>query len=191
MRSHLACQPAIQSYMVILVLSHSWDTQGYSPPPIIQVYPPGSTRCSHGTSGQCHHHNQLGPGSGQSWSPSPHNEAPQPLQTQHLSTSSSSGGNHHSSHIPLASIPEIITWFTYLDWDEEWGHDGINFAPLSHILKGKGFVHLSQLSDRYIKISNLKEWLGIDTGTAITIFQYANEDLEAIRSGEWFFPHEF
>ena len=146
--------------------------------------------------GQCHHpshdSDQPNSGAGQSRSPLPHNEAPQPAQTQHLRVTSSSGSRNHagsgSQRIPLASIPQISKWFAYLDQDEERSGDGIVFTPFGDILKARGIVRLSQLSDRYIKLSDLEQWLGIDTGTAITIFQYANEDLEAIKSGEWVFP---
>ncbi|KIK91768.1 hypothetical protein PAXRUDRAFT_613001 [Paxillus rubicundulus Ve08.2h10] len=47
---------------------------------------------------------------------------------------------------------------------------------------------LSQLSDRYIKLSDIEVWLGVDCGMATTIFQYTDEDLEAKKSGECAFP---
>lgn len=114
------------------------------------------------------------------------------MQTQRLRVTPPPGRNRagSGSRIPLASIPQISKWLAYLDQDEERSSDGIVFTPFGDILKARGIVRLSQLSDRYIKLSDLEQWLGIDTGTAITIFQYANEDLEAIKSGEWVFPHD-
>ncbi|KAF8120014.1 hypothetical protein EV363DRAFT_1460284 [Boletus edulis] len=160
---------------------------GYPPPPVIQVYPPPGNGC--GASGQCHHHDQLGAGRSQSRSQSrsrsPHSEASQLTRTQHLTASDTS---HHSSRIPHASNPSITDWFTYLDRDAERNQDGVTFTPFGHLLKEKGFTRLSQLSHKYVGLSDLEDWLGIQRGTAITIFQYVDEDLEAIRSGEWVFP---
>ncbi|KIK81249.1 hypothetical protein PAXRUDRAFT_832976 [Paxillus rubicundulus Ve08.2h10] len=88
-------------------------------------------------------------------------------------------------------IPELTSWFAYLDQDEERSQDEVTFKPFGHLLKAKGITRLSQLSDRYIKLSHLEDWLGIDRDTAITIFQYADEDLDTMKSGEWVFPGHF
>jgi hypothetical protein len=44
-----------------------------------------------------------------------------------------------------------------------------------------GFFKITQLSRKYIELSELSRWLGINEGTAVLIFQYVDEDTEKFR----------
>ncbi|KAF8835703.1 hypothetical protein BDN67DRAFT_1015315 [Paxillus ammoniavirescens] len=105
----------------------------------------------------------------------------------HLHAGTSSGSNSQScstSPIPMASIPLISDWLTYLDQHPERNQDGVVFALFGPIFKEKGFVCLSQLASKHVSISDLQAWLGVTMGTAISIKDYADEDLEAVRAGK-------
>ena len=56
--------------------------------------------------------------------------------------------------------------------------------PFGLIFKEKGFVRLSQLASKHVSISNLQAWLGVTMGIAVSIEDYADEDLEAVRAGK-------
>lgn len=105
-------------------------------------------------------------------------------------TPSSSNTPSLSPHptIPITDIPDIVSWFAFLDRHEQRNQDGLTFTPYGPILKAKGFLRLSQLTLDFFRLSDLQTWLGIEVGTAILIMQYAEEDLAAIRSGKWVFP---
>jgi hypothetical protein len=87
----------------------------------------------------------------------------------------------------MADMPEIVHWFKSLDEHDQQNKDGITFAPYGPILRGKGFRWLSQLSRDHVKPSNLVELLGIRVGTAISIMQYAEQDLQAVNAGRFIF----
>ncbi|KAI6024530.1 hypothetical protein EDC04DRAFT_2900039 [Pisolithus marmoratus] len=105
----------------------------------------------------------------------PHHAMPLPLPSQHL---------------PTAEIPDIISWFSSLDQDEQHSKDGILFQPFGDVLQEKGFLRISQLSPDFVKIPALQDWLGIEVGTTILIMQYVQEDLEMLRAGQCIFPTE-
>jgi hypothetical protein len=103
----------------------------------------------------------------------------------HVGTSSSSNSQSHStSPVPVASIPLISNWLTHLDQHTERNQDGIVFAPFGPIFKERGFVRLSQLASKHVSVSDLQALLGVTTGTAVSIKDYADEDLEAVRAGK-------
>ncbi|KAI6012011.1 hypothetical protein BKA83DRAFT_104934, partial [Pisolithus microcarpus] len=93
-------------------------------------------------------------------------------------------------NIPITDIPDIVSWFAFLDHHEQHNQDGLTFAPYGPILRAKGFLHLSQLTLDFFGLSDLQTWLGIEVRTAVLIMQYAKEDLAAIRSGKWVFPKD-
>ena len=97
-------------------------------------------------------------------------------------------GNFTTSDAMAIKIPDVASWFSYLDRHEQRNKDEITFAPYGVMLKAKGFLRLSQLTLEYVQLRDLQEWLGIEVGTAILIMQYAKEDLEALKSGKWVFP---
>ena len=88
----------------------------------------------------------------------------------------------------LKPVPELIEWFPYLDMHGGRNQDGIVYSQFGPILRAKGFYRLNHLSRKYIQLSDLQEWLGIEVGTAINIFEYAEEDLEAARAGTLVLP---
>ncbi|KAF8834427.1 hypothetical protein BDN67DRAFT_985326 [Paxillus ammoniavirescens] len=106
-----------------------------------------------------------------------------------------SGNNTHSSspfqiNVDISEIPDIISWFKFLDHHDQCNKDGITFVPFGDILKDKGFTRLSQLIPPVVQPSHLEEWLGVKTGIAFTIMQYILANLNAINSGRWIFPRD-
>jgi hypothetical protein len=91
-------------------------------------------------------------------------------------------------NVATITIPDIVSWFSYLDRHEQRNKDGIIFAPYGVTLKAKGFLRLSQLTLEFIQLKDLQEWLGIEVGTAILIMQYAKEDMDALKTSQWVFP---
>ena len=90
--------------------------------------------------------------------------------------------NLATSNMTPIIIPDILAWFSYLDWHEEHNKDGIIFMPYGVTLKAKGFLHISQLTLDFIQPKDLQEWLGIEVGIAILIMQYAKEDMDTLKS---------
>ncbi|KAG6378225.1 hypothetical protein JVT61DRAFT_13924 [Boletus reticuloceps] len=88
----------------------------------------------------------------------------------------------------LKPVPELIEWFSYLDTHGGRNQDGIVYSQFGPVLKAKGFYRLNHISRKYIQLSDLQEWLGVEVGTAINIFEYAEEDLEAARAGTLVLP---
>ncbi|KAI6163839.1 P-loop containing nucleoside triphosphate hydrolase protein [Pisolithus thermaeus] len=78
-------------------------------------------------------------------------------------------------------IPDIISWLAYLDQHEQWNKDGIVFSQFGPVLQKMDFVHISQLSLDFIKLLELQDLLGINLGTAISLMQYARDDLEVVK----------
>ena len=101
-----------------------------------------------------------------------------------LPAHSSSSQSRLTSPVLMASVPLISNWLTHLDQHPERNQDGVVFVPFGPIFKEKGFVRLSQLASKHVSISNLQAWLGVTTGIAVSIKDYADEDLEAVRAGK-------
>ena len=95
---------------------------------------------------------------------------------------------HSISPALLKPVPELVEWFAYLDMHGGRNQDGIVYADFGPVLKGKGFYRLNHLSRKYIELSDLQTWLGIEVGTAINIFEYAEEDLAAAKAGTLVLP---
>ena len=139
--------------------------------------------------------NQMGPGP-MPTIPSPVAQAcpsPQPSILQPLLDSS------HQSHSALPSsgamsplnslgsavpIPDIIPWFEHLEKHEKKPPGGAKFSDFGPILEAKGFDRISQLTHEYIPIDLLQQWLGIEYGTAVLIFQSVEADMRAISTGQ-------
>ena len=92
--------------------------------------------------------------------------------------------------VPAAPTPNIVQWFAYLDTHPQRNQDNIIFKPFGPILREKGYYRLHHLNPKYIKRSDLQQWLGIEDGTAIDIFEYAEEDLKAVKSGMSALPQD-
>jgi hypothetical protein len=84
--------------------------------------------------------------------------------------------------------PDIVTWCQYLDSHKERNRDGIMFEPFGNLLKKRGFIRVTQLTSGFVDRKDLQEWLEIEVGTAILIMQYAKMDVQAIDTGNLFFP---
>ena len=107
----------------------------------------------------------------------------------------SSGNNGRASspfrlNVDISEIPDIISWFKFLDRHDQRNKDGVTFAPFGDALKDRGFTRLSQLTPPVVQPSHLEEWLGIKTGVTVTIMQYILVDLSAINTGKWTFPRD-
>lgn len=107
-----------------------------------------------------------------------------PPHTRTATTSlSPSPSNPTPPPVSVNDIPRIIDWFAYLDQHPQRNQDGVAYAPFGEVMRRNGFVRLSQLTDEYVKLSYLQDLLGIEFGTAISIMQYAKQDLAAVESG--------
>lgn len=62
------------------------------------------------------------------------------------------------------------------------------FEPFGNLLKKRGFIRVTQLTSGFVDRKDLQEWLEIEVGTAILIMQYAKMDVQAIDTGNLFFP---
>ncbi|KAI9570930.1 hypothetical protein HD554DRAFT_2169711 [Boletus coccyginus] len=104
---------------------------------------------------------------------------------QHMGISSGSNSQSCStSPVSMALIPLIPNWLIHLDQHPERNQDGVVFAPFRSTFKEKGFVRLSQLASKHVSVSDLQSWLGVTTGTAVSIKDYADEDLKVVRAGK-------
>ncbi|KAI9572026.1 hypothetical protein HD554DRAFT_2168276 [Boletus coccyginus] len=95
---------------------------------------------------------------------------------------------HSVSPTLLKPVPGLIKWFSYLDTHGGRNKNGVIYSQFGPVLRAKGFSHLNHLSHKYIQLSDLEDWVGIEVGTAIDIFEYAEEDLEAARAGTLVLP---
>ena len=119
--------------------------------------------------------------------------SPQPSILQPLSDSShqsrgalpSSGTTSPPNSLGSAvPIPDIIPWFEHLEKHEKKPPGGAKFSDFGPILEAKGFDRISQLTREYIPIDLLQQWLGIEYGTAVLIFQSVEADMRAISTGQ-------
>ncbi|KAI6097620.1 hypothetical protein EDD16DRAFT_1719116 [Pisolithus croceorrhizus] len=111
-----------------------------------------------------------------------------PMQPTSIASNSSHNAPPSNPSASEPEIPDIISWLVYLDQHKQWNKDGIVFSQFRLVLQKMGFVHISQLSLNFIKLLELQDLLGINLGTAISLMQYARDDLEAVKSGQWTFP---
>ncbi|KAI9569504.1 hypothetical protein HD554DRAFT_2250489 [Boletus coccyginus] len=88
----------------------------------------------------------------------------------------------------LKPVPDLIEWFSYLDTHGGRNKDRVVYSRFGPVLRAKGFYRLNHLSCKYIQLSELQDWLDIEIGTAINIFEYAEDDLEAARAGTLVLP---
>ncbi|KAI9464329.1 hypothetical protein HD554DRAFT_2330052 [Boletus coccyginus] len=88
----------------------------------------------------------------------------------------------------LKPVPDLIEWFSYLDTHGGRNKDRVVYSRFGPVLRAKGFYRLNHLSRKYIQLSELQDWLDIEIGTAINIFEYAEDDLEAARAGTLVLP---
>ena len=145
------------------------------PPPLVIVLPPcGATvQIYYGGNGMPHYpHSQ----------PSASQPYAQPLLSHGAASPAHLAATSHN--VPLPIPTEIESWFSYLDRHEQRNKDGIVYSPFGPILKAEGFHCMSQLTRKNVQFPDLETWLGIKPGTAVSILQYAAQDLNAVMSGK-------
>ena len=84
--------------------------------------------------------------------------------------------------------PDLVYQFLSLDTNEERNNNDIIFVPYGSILRDKGLFCLSQLTLDNFTLKDLKDWLGISSGYAVLIMQYAKQDIEDIEMGRLVVP---
>ncbi|KAF8546666.1 hypothetical protein OG21DRAFT_1490949 [Imleria badia] len=126
--------------------------------------------------------------------PSPQPSIPRPLSTSSqqshgalLSSDTTSLPNPLGSAAP---IPDVIPWFGHLEKHEKSLPGGAKFSDFGFVLEGKGFFRISQLTREYIPINLLQQWLGIEYGTAVLIFQFVEAEMKAINAGQSILPRD-
>lgn len=77
----------------------------------------------------------------------------------------------------------MSAWLQSLDDHEERGKDKIGFTQFAPIFEREGFLRLSQLSGEFMSRNELQEMLNIPRGTALSIMQYAKQDLRKLALG--------
>ncbi|KAF9232659.1 hypothetical protein BU15DRAFT_81003 [Melanogaster broomeanus] len=115
--------------------------------------------------------------------PSPQPSTPQSLTTTLPQPHGTSPPNSLGS-ASVVPIPDVVPWFKLLEICEKNPPRGIKFSDFGPILEGKGFIHMSQCPHKYIPIEMLQQWLGIEYGTAVLIFQSMEADMRAISTGQ-------
>jgi hypothetical protein len=79
------------------------------------------------------------------------------------------------------SFPSIRAWLYYLENHPQRGTKP--WTIHSQTLGDNGFDCVTQLSLDFLTLSELQEMLNINKGTAVLLFQYAKEDMKAIKDG--------
>jgi hypothetical protein len=113
------------------------------------------------------------PGVPQGWNAMPQNvpQSAWPMPNANLNT----GSGASSSLDP--GVLEVKEWFTRLENHPTRNENGLKFSEYGTILANEGFRRITQLSRKFIAIAELREWLNISSGTAVAIFEYAEEDV--------------
>ena len=84
-----------------------------------------------------------------------------------------SGGNSG----PSPSALEIKDWFPQLENHPTRNTKNLKFSDYGKRLAEQGFERITQLSHDFMTITELQGWLDIPPGTAVQIFEYAQEDV--------------
>jgi hypothetical protein len=79
--------------------------------------------------------------------------------------------------------PQISAWLPYCDRTP--GRDGEDFSALTDKFRAQGYRTIDQLTGTRMSVENLSNWLEIGKGTADLIIQYAEEDMESVRNGNF------
>jgi hypothetical protein len=83
--------------------------------------------------------------------------------------------------IKFSDYPQIIPWLKYCD-----GHPdrcGEDLSSHAQKFEQEGYRRIHQLGSNRVSVEKLSEWLGIGKGTADLLIQYAEEDIELVKSG--------
>jgi hypothetical protein len=79
--------------------------------------------------------------------------------------------------------PPIGPWLDYLDAHPIRGKHQINFARYAPAFNGEGFFTMNQLVSDRVTVEKLSNWFGIGKGIADLLINYAQRDVESIKSG--------
>jgi hypothetical protein len=79
--------------------------------------------------------------------------------------------------------PAIEPWLHFIEQHPQRNPDHIPFTIYGPALLRQGILRVSQLTQEFIPRQDLQDWLGVDAGTAILLFQFAKEDAEAAKCG--------
>ena len=116
------------------------------------------------------------PGVPQGWNAMPQNmpQSAWPMSNANLNMPST-GSSTSSS--PGPGTLEVKEWFMRLENHPTRNEIGLKFSEYRTILANEGFQQITQLSCKFIAIAELWEWLNISSGTAVAIFEYAEQDI--------------
>ena len=81
----------------------------------------------------------------------------------------------------------MVSWCCYLAKHPDWKDDA-DFESIGNSLNAQGFLQITQLTSGFVGWKDLNECLGIEMGTAVSILQYAKEDVQVIEKGQLVFP---
>lgn len=87
---------------------------------------------------------------------------------------------------PLPSTinyPKICEWLLYCDTHPQ--RSGEDLAAHAEKFDREGYRRINQLARTRVSIEKLSEWLGIGKGTADLLIQYAEEDIELVKAGNF------
>ena len=89
--------------------------------------------------------------------------------------------------IPTPSpVPKLAAWLEYCD--QHVDQSGDNLAQYKDQFKAEGFCCLDQLVGNIMSVEDILRWLLIKKGVAITILNYANDDMALVRAGKFTMP---
>lgn len=77
--------------------------------------------------------------------------------------------------------PMIGEWLQGLDSHPIRGRDKRNFSTYAWQFDNEGFRRIDELIN--VTAENLKEWFGMDRGTAMKVVQYVATDVKRLRAG--------
>ena len=87
-------------------------------------------------------------------------------------------------HIPTKTeVPRIHGWLNYCDKHPD--RQGENFSALAEKFNEQCYRRINQLVGERMSVEKLSDWLKIEKGKADLLIQYAGEDMELIKAGEF------
>jgi hypothetical protein len=78
---------------------------------------------------------------------------------------------------------QIEEWLKYCDNHPD--RLGDNFYYHAWKFSQEGYCHINQLTGPHISIEQLSEWLNIKKGVADLLIQYAEHDIELVKTGQF------
>jgi len=89
--------------------------------------------------------------------------------------------------IPTPSpVPKLAAWLEYCD--QHVDRSGDNLVQYKDQFEAEGFRRLDQLFGNIVSVEDISRWLSIKKGVAVTILNYANDDMALVRAGKFTMP---